>query len=74
MTEINCSELKRFIRKVSGPEILDRKTEMYVRLYCMGTVCLTCEWILGKYEASPEELAAIYEKSLPEPLWPLLLR
>lgn len=36
--------------------MLDEKTDMYIRLYCQGTVALTCEWILGKYKASPEEL------------------
>ncbi|MBO5520209.1 MAG: TetR/AcrR family transcriptional regulator C-terminal domain-containing protein [Eubacterium sp.] len=73
MTDINSSELTRYIKKASGKETLDQTTEMYIRLYCMGTVCLTCEWILGKYDASPEELAAIYENSLPDPLKPFLL-
>ncbi len=71
MTEINCRELARFVKKATGSEKLDQKTEMYIRLFCMGTVCLTCEWILGKYEATPEEMAEIYEKSLPAPLSPL---
>lgn len=73
MTEINFNELKKYILESSGLEELDMKTEMYARQYCMGTVCLTCEWIFGKYPVSPEELAEIFEKSLPEPLQPYLL-
>ena len=34
----------------------------------MRTVALTCDWILGRYSVTPEELAEVYEKSLPEPL------
>ena len=44
----------------------------YIRIYCLGTVSLTCEWILGKYQASPEQLAEIYKNALPLPLHPFL--
>lgn len=69
MTEINYEALKKQILKSGGLSELDEKTDMYIRIYCLGTVSLTCEWILGKYQASPEELAEIYENSLPEPLY-----
>ena len=74
MTEINSSELSRYIKRATGKTSLDQETEMYIRLYCMGTVCLTCEWILGKYDISATELAEIYENSLPSPLRPMLLK
>ena len=74
MTDANYKELKKYILRSNGNKELDKKTEMYARLYCMGTVCLTCEWILGKYEASPEEMAEIYENSLPGPLQPYLYK
>lgn len=73
MTEINFNVLKKYILKSCGKTELDEKTEMYIRIYCLGTVNLTCEWILGKYKASPEVLAEIYENSLPEPLYQYLL-
>ena len=41
---------------------------MYIRLYVIGSVYLTCDWVLGRYQASVEDLAEVYEKSLPEPL------
>ena len=37
-----------------------------------GTTDITCDWILGKFEASTEDLAEIYENSLPFPLRELL--
>lgn len=70
MTEINCQELTRYLLRVSHRETLDPKTALYIRLYCTGTVCLTCEWVLGKVEATPETLAEIYENALPAPLRP----
>lgn len=73
MTETNYKALKRQIEIGSGMKELDRLTEMYARLYVMGTVCLTCEWIMGESDLTPEELAEVYEKSLPLPLHPYLL-
>ena len=73
MTEINYNALKNHILSVSGRKELDEKTEMFIRIYCLGTVNLTCEWIFGKYTATPEELAEIYENSLPDPLRNYLL-
>ena len=68
MTEINCYALKQHILTASGKETLTAKEELLVRTYCLGTVCLTCEWILGKHIATPEEIAELYESALPEPL------
>ena len=74
MTDINSSELTRYIKRVSGKEILDQTTEMYIRLYCMGTVCFTCEWILGNINADSRMLAASMAASLPVPLQKYLLK
>ncbi|MBQ3264936.1 MAG: TetR/AcrR family transcriptional regulator C-terminal domain-containing protein [Ruminococcus sp.] len=68
MTEINYTALKEQVVRSDRIGELDEKTDMYIRLYCQGTVALTCDWILGRYNATPEELAEVYEKSLPEPL------
>ena len=68
MTEINCDALKRYIISSARKERLTGKEELYVRLYCLGTVNITCEWILGKHDATPVEMAEIYENALPEPL------
>lgn len=68
MTEINYEALKGYILSSGKIDELDEITDMYIRIYCLGTVNLTCEWILGKYHISSRELAEIYERSLPEPL------
>lgn len=73
MTEINFEALKKHILAVNGNTKLTAAEELYIRIYCLGTVCLTCEWLLGKYDASPEFIADVYEKSLPEPLRQYLL-
>ena len=72
MTGINCDALRNYILKASGMSELDQTTEMYIRIYCLGTVNMTCEWILGKYDVTPEQLADIFEQSLPAPLHPWL--
>lgn len=68
MTEINFDMLKNHYLAASGKEELTQRETLYIRIYCLGTVSLTCEWLLGRYDASPETIAEIYEISLPEPL------
>jgi len=73
MADINYGELEKHILSVSGQSTLDEKTAMLIRTYCLGTVCLSCEWILGKYRATPEELAEIYKSALSQALWELIM-
>ena len=73
MTDMNFNALKKHILASTGIDRLDHKTEMYIRIYCLGTVNLSCEWISGKFKATPEEIAEIYENSLPTPLAQYLL-
>lgn len=73
MADINFDALKKHILETSGKSTLSPQEEMYVRVYCLGTVSLTCEWLLGKYDVSPEKIAEIYKSSLPGPLRKYLL-
>ena len=68
MTEIHFDALMKRFRAAADQEDPDMKTEMFIRLYCFGTVMLTCEWIMGKYPASRETMIEVYASSLPEPL------
>ena len=74
MTEINCNALKKQILILGNKETLTSQEELYVRIYCLGTVSLTCEWILGIHEATVEDIADIYFNSLPTPLHQYLLK
>ena len=47
--------------------------KMYIRLYCMGTVCLIAEWILRQMDASLAEITEVCENSLPLPMRQLML-
>lgn len=72
MTEIHFSRLHACVLANSGTETLDESVEMCIRLYVLGTVSLTCEWILDRWQATPQKLAEVYESSLPELLRPYL--
>lgn len=68
MQEIHFRSLRDIVEKASGGRAADAMTQMSIRLYVLGSAQLSCEWILGKWEATPEELATVYEQTLPAPL------
>jgi len=73
MKQLNIEGCTRSVLVATGLKELDIRTEMYVRTYCQGTVDLSCDWILGKVQMTPEELAAVFEDCLPLPLRKYLL-
>lgn len=73
MKQLHFKSMIKCVLDASGLEELDVKTEMYVRTYCQGTVDLSCDWIMGKYQVTPEELALVFEDCLPQPLRKYLL-
>ena len=68
MANINFNALKNKILRAAKKDTLSQQEEIYVRIYCLGTVSLTCEWLLGKYSITPGEIAELYDNSLPAPL------
>ncbi len=68
MIDTNDLHLRKCVMKAANTDKLDEMICMYIHLYCHGTVAMTCEWVLGKYQATAAELAEVFEKSLPEPL------
>ena len=68
MVEINNEHLRKLILAAAGTGQLSEKTEMSIRTYCLGTVVLTCKWILGKYPVSKAVLQEVYEASMPKML------
>ena len=73
MTEINCAALEKYILSVNGNKKLSHEEMMYITLYCHGLVGLACEWILGQISTTLEEIAEVYEQSIPELLKKYLL-
>lgn len=72
MSQINYMSLKQKIQTSAKVQTISTKTDMYIRLYCHGTVALTCDWLLGEFEADAQTLAEIYESTLPQQLRPYL--
>ena len=68
MQEVHFQRLKDIVEKASLSPSIDALTEMYIRLYVLGTVQFTCEWILRKFEATVEELAMVFVQTFPAPL------
>ena len=73
MKQLHIESLTKCVLDASGLKELDVKTEMYVRTYCQGTVDLSCDWIMGAFQVTPEEFAAVFEECLPFPLQKYLL-
>ncbi len=73
MVETNYRHLRAcVVRAMDGAEP-DERMEMFMRVYCHGTVSLTCEWVLGKYRADVAQLAEVFENFLPAPLMKILI-
>ncbi|MBQ8089499.1 MAG: TetR family transcriptional regulator [Pyramidobacter sp.] len=68
MREIHYARCLECVRLAAGEAGIDKKTELLVRIYCLGTVQLTCEQILAPGEINAEELSEAYRLALPEPL------
>ena len=73
MKQLHIECLTKCVLDASDLKKLDVMTEMYVRTYCQGTVDLSCEWILGAFQVTHEELALVFENCLPVPLQKYLL-
>ncbi len=68
MTEIHIESLSKCLEDPTGSPAGDEFAAMYVRIFCMGTVCFTCEWILGKHDLTAQELTEVYQNALPAAL------
>ena len=68
MERINIDLLCKEIRKKTMTEKIPDDILDMVRLYCYGTVRMTCEWLADNTPTPPEKLAEIMERCLPAPL------
>ena len=65
MRQVNFESLKGIAEQVQGNGSVDAMTVLYLRQYVLGTVQFICEWILSRIEATPEELAMVFEQTVP---------
>ena len=63
--DINYNALRQLILKTCD---IDEVLDAVLRIYVLGTVNLSCEWILGNSALSPEALAECYMQALPQSL------
>lgn len=72
LSEANTKHLTKCVLKLTGKKKLDRATEVYIRVYCYGTVQTVCDWILDRIDMDINQLSELFEKALPEPLKTML--
>ena len=68
MQDINYRSVLGMVQKAVDEHTIDKTAEMCIRLYVLGTVQFTSEWILGKWDATAEEMGMVYEQTFPEQL------
>lgn len=69
MVEANDSFLRDYVMRSAGTDRLDEETKIYIHHYCHGNVALICDWVMDRFSMTADELAEVFEKALPEPLW-----
>ncbi len=70
--QANIELLSKEVRKKLKTDEIPEDLMGLIRVYCYGTVQFTFEWLTGDVRISPEEVADICERSLPEQLKPYL--
>lgn len=73
-SETNIEYLSKCIMSLSKSSSLDKEMLMLIRIYCFGTVLLTCQWLLDELECDCNQLAELYEKALPEAMRNILCK
>lgn len=73
MMAIHYEGLKNMILRAADMSEYDYHLELCVKTYCHGVVDLSCDWIMGQYDVTPEELTQVFEDSLPGVLSKYLL-
>ena len=66
MTDINVRFITEYLKKLSVQ--MDEVIMRVLETYCHGTVKITIDRLIGKFDAAPEDMARIYELSIPEVL------
>ena len=73
VANFNVKILSEYIKKIHNLENLPADIEIYIKIYCYGTVCTICEMLIKDFPIPIEEFVKLLENSLPEPLKKFLL-
>ena len=68
VAQFNVKILSDCIRRRQSWDAIPSDVEIFVKVYCYGTVCTFCEMLVKPLPVPDEEFVALIEKSLPEPL------
>ena len=64
----NINLLTKEVRKKINASRIPSEILAMIKIYVYGTVHFMVDWLLGKIKLTPEQMAEIWEESLPEPL------
>ena len=68
VANFNIKILSDYIKKIHNLENLPADVEIYVKIYCYGTVCTICEMLIKDFPITIEDFVNFLENALPEPL------
>lgn len=68
VAQFNIKILSDYIKRSHNLEKLSPDVEIFIKVYCYGTVCTFCEMLTNPTPVSDELFVKSIEKSLPEPL------
>ncbi len=68
VAQFNTKILSDCIKRGQNWESLPTDIEIFVKVYCYGTVCTFCEMLMKPLPVPDAEFVDLIEKSLPEPL------
>ncbi len=68
VAQFNVKVLSDYVKRSKNLESLPPDVEIFVKVYCYGTVCAFCEMLTKEISMPDEECILLIEKSLPEPL------
>lgn len=68
VTQFNAKILSNYIKREQNWDSLPPDVEIFIKVYCYGTVCTFCEMLVKPLPVPDEEFVTLIEKSLPEPL------
>lgn len=68
VAQFHIKILSDYIKRSKKIKTLPIDLEIFVKVYCYGTVCTLCEFILKPVTISTDELVKLFEDAMPEPL------